>query len=260
MRTTILLLVIVTFTAVACGSGDTGPDDAGSGGISVAGDWALESGTFEGEPFPLVEGHRITMNLADGTIGGRAACNGYGGEYTLDGSVLTVTEWSITEMGCEPEIMASQDAFTDVLGAPMTVSRDAEVLIVSTDRAELRFTRVLPLPTASFVGTEWELDGLVDDDAVSSVMGDPAILHFSDDGTFTAATGCRRVSGTWAADGDTISPLSMSAEGECPSELERQDSWVISVFEGPFTIAIEGQRLTITAPGDEGLTFRATDG
>ena len=50
---------------------------------------------------------------------------------------------------------------------------------------------------------------------------------------------------------------SWGAEGECPTEVVSQDSQVITVLEGPFTVTIDGGRLTMTAPGGEGLSYTA---
>ena len=45
----------------------------------------------------------------------------------------------------------------------------------------------------------------------------------------------------------------MTAEGECPAELEAQDSHVVSVLGDGFSAVVDGQLLTLSSSGDLGL-------
>jgi hypothetical protein len=45
-------------------------------------------------------------------------------------------------------------------------------------------------------------------------------------------------------------------EGECPPELTDQDSHVVSVLE-QFTVQVDGNRLTLGASGNLGLSYTA---
>ena len=44
--------------------------------------------------------------------------------------------------------------------------------------------------------------------------------------------------------------------GECPAELAEQDGLIVNVLGDGFTTAIEGDRLTLTSRGEEGLVYR----
>ena len=48
-----------------------------------------------------------------------------------------------------------------------------------------------------------------------------------------------------------------AAQGECPQDLQFQDNLVVTVLGDGFRISIEGNTLTLTIAGDEGLIYRA---
>jgi heat shock protein HslJ len=57
--------------------------------------------------------------------------------------------------------------------------------------------------------------------------------------------------------GDVVQFTSFAAAGECHPDLAWQDGQVVTVLGDGFTVAIEGDRLTVTSTGGEGLTYRA---
>jgi len=193
------------------------------------------------------------MNLADGKIGGTAACNGYGGNYTINGLTMTIGELAATEMGCAPEVMESEQAFMTALQRPLTLDRQADTLSVTGQGVDLGFIAVAPVPTAELVGAVWQLETLIDGEIVIQARGEATLL-LSLDGTFTGSTGCRGLSGTYVITGDELQFPEMTAEGECPTELADQDSFVISVLEGS-RVEIEGERLSLLSTGGEGLQY-----
>ena len=48
----------------------------------------------------------------------------------------------------------------------------------------------------------------------------------------------------------------LAAEGECPADLQAQDSHVISVLGDGFRASVEGQVLILTSSGGLGLVYR----
>lgn len=250
----IALLGTVTMLAAACGGArvDSSP-------TALDGAWELESGTLDGVPIPLVDGSRVTLNASGSGISGTAACNQYGGLLATEAWELTLHELSITEMACEPNVMESEAAYVSAIQRVNLAAREGDHLILTGPEAELRFVQVPPVPDEALVGTTWVLDGLVSGDAVASVRGAAVGLVFRADGTFTAGTGCRTLSGTYVVIGDEVQTPEMTAEGECPADLADQDGHVVAVLEG-FAVAVDGGRLTLTARGNEGLVYRAEDG
>lgn len=223
----------------------------------LVGEWELVSGNIGDDVIPLVEGSRITFISDGSTFGGTAACNRYGGTVTVEAWELSMDEIFITEMACEPDVMASEQAYVTALQSANGASRDGDVLLLSSDDTELWFIAQTPVDTEVLVGPIWTLDSLIEGASVSTTLGEDLTLHFADDGTLEAMTGCRILTGTYVVTGDQVDTPELSAKGECTAALEAQDGHVVAVFEGGFTTAIEGDRLTLTASGGQGLMYRA---
>lgn len=243
---------LLALLIAACGADEgEGADD-----IGVIGEWEMVEGTIDGDPFPLVDGWRITMNVgADGRIGGTAACNGYGGTYVADGEDLIISDVSMTMMACEPPVQDAESAFVAAIGQPLTYQRAGDRLTLTGGQAEMVFTAVEPVPTAELIGTEWTLDTLIQGESASSVLGDPATLLLTEDGRVVGSTGCRELAGEYIINADTVRFTSFQAFGECTDELRSQDNLVVTVLGDGFTVAVEANRLTIEASGGEGLSY-----
>lgn len=228
---------------------------------SIEDSWQLDSGTYQGEPVPIVGSHPITMTLEAGRIGGTAACNSYGGAYRVSGREFSIVEGlAVTEMACSPmEVMESERTFLDALAAVDEIELTNAGLVLRGTEVELTFSLLEPVPTAELTGTVWVLDALIRGDAVSSphAGAETATLELFDDGTFTGHTGCRAISGSYQVTGAEVHFTDWEASGECSSDLRDQDSQVISALEGGFRVEIEEDRMTTWVAGDEGLVYRA---
>ena len=243
-------------TAVIIAACGTGASDGPPSAPGVVGQWELVDGTVDGDPFPIVDGFRITLNVeAGGTLGGTAACNGYGAAYVADGEDLLVQEISSTAMACQPAVMESEQAFMAFLGRPIGYERVDDRLVLRSDGYELTFEAVAPVPTEELIGTEWLLTSLVDGDRVTSVAGAPATLLLTDGGAIVGSTGCRALQGQYVVNADQVLFTTFSAIGECPQTLADQDGFVVTVLGDGFRAAIEGSRLTVTSSGNEGLVY-----
>ncbi len=245
-----LVLAALVLIAGACTSrGITLPE--------VIGDWELKAGTVAQNPFPLVPGHRITMNLADdGTIGGVSACNSYGGTYVADSEDLIIgDELASTAMACEPAVMESEAAFMAVLREPLTYTVSDDELTIAHSTGELAFARVQPVATADLLDTRWRLETLIRGDTAASVRGE-ATLFLGTDGSVVGSTGCRTFSGAHVIDADRVLFTTLSMAGDCPEELAGQDGLIVGVLGDGFTTVIEGDLLTLTSRGEEGLVYR----
>jgi heat shock protein HslJ len=162
----------------------------------------------------------------------------------------------MTEMACAERVMAAETAFLEALPRVVDAARDGDRLMLTGPDVEFVFDRLAPVPLAQLVGTDWVLDSMVARDVVSSVAGDPATLRLDAGGAFSGSTGCRTFSGRWVTANGGISPTDLGMEGECPPELADQDGHVVGVLEG-FRAAVDGQTLTLTGDGGEGLVYRA---
>ncbi len=254
MRVTASLVLAGVLALSGCG--DIGAIDT----RDPSGDWQLVTGTVDGAEVP--EADAITLEFAEGRVGGRAACNSYFGEVQVGGTVWSGGGYGQTEMGCEGPLMDAERIYLTALARISSFEVTDDALTLVGDGVRLDFTRQAEIPAADVVGTRWLLDtvftGVGGAGAASSVSGDDAVLVFSDDGTFTAATGCRELRGTYAFVGAEIQVRDLSADGDCPPDLQRQDSEVIATLEGAMTVAVVEDRLTLTAiGGSPGLGFRA---
>lgn len=252
---TCLMATLVALSATACLGSDLAD--------SIEGSWELRSGALDSEPVTLVASHPVTMTLEDGQIGGTAACNSYGGQYTISSSEFNIEGGlAVTEMACfPPEVMDSEQQYLKALASVDHVELTNDGLVLRGPDTELSFELLEPVPTSDLIGTLWVLDGLTQGDTVTSPMAsaDPATLELFDDGTFVGSTGCRDISGSYEVIGAEVQFTDWGAEGECGSELQAQDSRVISGLEGGFRVEIDGNRLTTRVSGDEGLIYRAEE-
>jgi len=225
---------------------------------SMEGAWQLASGTLDGEPIPLVDGHPITLTIEGDTVGGVASCNSYGGSYTLSDGAISISALFQTEMACFPEeTMSAESAYLEALSQVTSVMSSDDSLTLTGEGVELVFAELPPVPSADLTNTVWLLDGLVDGDAVSSVAGERATLEMYTDGSMIGSTGCRTLTGAYTISGAEVILTEFEAQGECTDlELQGQDDQVRAVLGDGFTVVIKSQTLTVTAQGGLGLTYR----
>ena len=251
---TMFLALLLLFAA--CGDTTGGSNEGATPGLDGA--WVLVAGTIDGVTLVLNDQYRVTMTIDGSEINGRAACNGYGGSVSIENGTFLLDEVFLTAMGCEPEVMETESMFMQGLSNITNATRSGDTALLTGDGVDYKFEIVPPVPTADLIATTWVLDAIIRGDTASSTIStaDPATLSFDPDGTFTGSTGCREISGRYVVTGDTVQFTSFGATGECGSDLVSQDGQVISVLESGFTVEINGNRLTVVAPGGEALSYR----
>lgn len=245
------LLSVITFALVACLGSDFSD--------SVQGSWLMASGTVDGEVIPLLDDHPITMAFDGGRVTGTAACNSYSGTYRLSGSEISVSDVAMTEMACSPDdVMLAESMYREAITRVDMAALD-DGLTLSGEGVELVFTTVEPVSDADLTNTVWVLDGLVQGDSVSTpVLDSRATIEFFTDGSVLGDTGCRPFSGRYTIAGDEVDITEMASDGhECAADLAGQDSHFLTTLGDGFKIGIEGDLLTISGQGDNGLVFRA---
>jgi heat shock protein HslJ len=256
MRRLALGVVVLGLVVGACA--EPAPPGTPSTSDPTDSAWELESGDLDGSAIPILASHPITLSFTEDAAGGTAACNGYGGSYAISGDELTISEISSTEMACLPEeTMESERMYLEALSRVVTFTMGDESLHLAGEEVDLVFVELQPVPTSELTGTVWVLDGLNEGAAVSTVIGDRATLELFSDGSLLGSTGCRSLNGTYIISGAEVTLTQFAAEGECPDQLQPQDSQVITVLESGFRAAIDGQTLTLTIAGDEGLIYKA---
>lgn len=255
MRTGPVLAVLLLTVSACAEPGSPGAEPADVTSAS----WELQAGSIDGEQVPMVDGYPITLAFAEDSLGGTAACNGYSGRYLMgrEGS-FTVEGLGQTEMACTPEeTMVAERRYLDALARITWWTVEDGSLVLAGEGAELSYVELPPVPTADLIGTVWVLESLLQDDTAASVGGERATLELLSDGSLIGSTGCRTLTGSYMVRGAEVRVQELAAGGECPRELADQDSRVLSVIGDRFRVQIEGDAMTLTSAGDEGLVYRA---
>ncbi|MEM8706834.1 MAG: META domain-containing protein [Actinomycetota bacterium] len=245
------------------GSSSDGPNAETLEGTS----WVLASGVGPGGPVPLIDTFPVTMSFgrrADGasTISGRAACNGYEGDYRLDAETGTfaINEYGKESAGCGAAIEASETAFLAALGSVNRLElRDERLILSGPDGVELRFLRQPPVPIDDIVGRTWLLVSLMSGEVTTEALGEPATLRLEPDGAVVGGTGCRSLNGEWVVAGASIQFPIWRVDGACSPELVDQNGHVVNVLGDGFAAVVEGDTLRLSSAGDEGLVYRLLD-
>jgi heat shock protein HslJ len=276
LLTPLVLLLTFCLVAAACGDDDDdttagvdgSADDGGDGGedgedgggdvTGIDGVWVLVTGTVDGTDLVLLDSHPVTLVVEGTEVSGVAACNTYGGPFTVSGGTASFGPLAQTEMACFPEeTMTLEAAYLGALSRGDAIGVDGDQLVVTGDGVELRFDAQAPVEDAALEGTAWTLDTIIDGDSASTPVGSGNIT-FAADGTVSGSTGCNTFNGSYeAADGTlTIGPLATTRKG-CPADLGAQETHVLAVLGATPTYTIEGLLLTIMAADGSGLAFRA---
>ena len=248
---TAVLVPAVLLLAGCAGGAGTSPE--------VAGEWELVQFTQDGAVVPAPVGGRATLTVADGELSGTSFCNSYSGSYRLDGDAMSVSGLGGTEIGCAPELMDAESAYLAALGAVEQAATADGYLLLSSDDAELRFRPVPEVPASDLAGTRWILETLLDGEVASSTAGLPAVLELADDGTLTASTGCRELTGRWSLEGDVVRVTDVTpADATCDRDVAAQDEQVTAVLSDDFQVAVTEDSLAVTGAGGLGLVYRAS--
>jgi heat shock protein HslJ len=258
MRPLAAALLAIATLLVGCGQDPGTGSDEGSAGPT--GDWVLASGFGPGgRNVPMIEGSPITMTITGDRIGGTAACNGYGGSVAISGVRLQIGDLARTEMGCEPDVAASEDSFLGALGMVTGFERTGDALTLGGPDVRLHFALVPPVADAPLVGTTWVLDTIVIGEGAGSVQGE-ATLVLAADGTLTGMTGCRALTARYEMAGDELQVTDMRTQGDCTAGVEAQDEHVLGVLGDRFTAVVDEDSLTLSSSDDRGLIYRAAPG
>jgi heat shock protein HslJ len=246
------LLLAVLALAAGCGQKGAGTSPADD----VIGEWELVDGTASGVTLPHPAGSSATLEFDGEQAGGTSFCNHYSTGYRIDGDAIEFDGIGGTEMGCSPELMEAEYAYTSALAAVQTFVLEGVDLLLRGTGVELRFRPVPPVPTSALVGTEWTLDTLLDGDTASSVVGSSR-LWLDPDGSAAATTACHSFVGTWTTQEDRVLLSDMAPqELDCPEDFRRQDVHEVGVLENGFSVTIQGDRLTAVDTDGRGLIYR----
>lgn len=214
----------------------------------------------ETEGYELVADTELTLTFDGDQLSVNAGCNTLGSVYTLADGVL---KWTgvprATMMACSDDLTAQDTWITDLLtkGVEVEASDGGATLTLTSGDVVITLEGVASSP---ITGTTWTLDGLIANDAVSSLPAgvDAPTLTIAEDATAAVFAGCNRGSTTVdVADATlTFSPIALTKMA-CPGAAGQVESQVTTVLDGEVDYTIDGDILTITN-GTDGLVYKAS--
>lgn len=235
--------------AGACSDESSGPDLDGRR-------FVLESA----EGFELVDDTSVHLSFADGELSFSAGCNGYSGDYEIDGDHLIVGELGGTEKGCEPALHAQDQRLAEFFGADPSFELEADTLTLMNEDVTLTFLdREVAIPDRPLVGTTWTVDTFIEGDAASSLPSPRSpTIAFEADGSLELTAPCNNGTGHYAVNADRITLTEVeSTLAFCPGAAGEVDNRFYAVMrDGTLSFTIDGQRLTLLR-GELGLSARA---
>jgi heat shock protein HslJ len=128
-----LVFALVLLVVIAACARQPQPDQ--SIPAEISGEWELVRGSIGGAAIPTPEGARVTLQIKDTELKGRAFCNIYHAQYRLTRGRLILDGLVSSEMGCESALMAAERTYLEV---PRT---DSDELVLVGEGVELQFTR-----------------------------------------------------------------------------------------------------------------------
>ncbi len=260
------LSLAAVVVVAACSSGSAAsPDPSASPAPASPAPVARTAGDLAGNTYlvtgaqghDLVKDSEIALRFEDGRLGISAGCNQMSGGYAITEGTLEVGAMVTTEMACAEPLMA-QDQWISAFVNGAAVTLEGDTLTLARDGVTLTATdKEVAKPDLPVEGTVWMVEGLVSNQAVSSMpSGVEASLVFAD-GKVAVDAGCNTGSGA-AAIGDTtitfgpIATTKMFCEGAA-GEVEQQ---VLGVLSGEVAYTVDADALQLRGAGG-GLDLRA---
>ena len=248
----LLAPAVLALMFVSCAGEETVTDGDPFG----TGTWVLVSGSVDGAQLVLVDDAPVTFLVDNGEVGGRSACNSYGGPISATDGVVTIGPGLVmTEMACLADgVMDLEAAYLAALERVTAVGRDGDALVLSGEGIHIRFSPQPEEEPASLTGTAWVLDTLVIGDSASTPAAE-ANLTITETGEFTGSTGCNSMFGNY--DGATGSWSIGTTKMSCKSEVMTQETLMLEILGANPTLTIDGALLTITDLEGRALVYRA---
>lgn len=209
---------------------------------------------------PALADVNVTLEFADGRLGGSDGCNSFGGGYQVEDGQLKVDPNMVsTLMACADEIMQQASAFSAVLlQSPAFQVEAGQLTLLGGDGAALA---VFAAQSQELAGTSWIVTGINDGKqaVVSPLLDTELTAAFGADGQVSGSAGCNRYFASFSVEGQTIKIGAPGATrmfcGE-PAGLMEQESQFLKALESAATYRISGGTLTLfTADGSTAVTL-----
>ncbi len=214
----------------------------------IAGSWSLTS----------IDGDRVPAGITatavfgpDHALSGKGGCNDFRGQYTTDGTSLSISDLLASLMFC-PDASEFESRYLSALGQASGWSVDGGSLTI-TGAAELVYQGGDASGT-SFAGQDWLLV------AQDGVEVDPTLgisAAFFEDGTVSGFGGCNQYHSTWSADGATVAIGDIgSTHMFCEPPANAAEAAFLAAMPTASTFELSGTDLTITTTSGGSLDFQ----
>ncbi len=213
-------------------------------------EWVLVEYGPEGDLVAPLPQKDLTIAFVDGAINGSAGCNGYGGEYLVDGNSIEFGPIAGTMMWCE-DLSEQESAYLAILGEVETflLAEDASELVLEGPAGLLRYGRPEPIADLPLEGNVWVLDTIISGETAQSVLaGSTVSLEFEGE-RLGGSTGCNSYGTQYVLDGDAITVGMMEVTLQyCSDDLMAQEADYLTALNAAEALALEGGRLSIVHP------------
>lgn len=243
-------------TSEPANGGDTGPF-----GLRT---FVATEVTENGQPRPLVEDTQLTVDFGpDDQVGIQAGCNSMSGVAEVTDDLVKAADLMTTDMGCDPPRHAQDEWIAGLFAQGLAYTLDGDQLTLTADATVITMVdRKTVNPDRPLEDTEWQLDGIVEGDGVSSVpQGAVATVVFSGGEVVVTNEGCNGARGSVEITETeiTIDGLMMTRMG-CPPAPTTVEQAITQTLDGTVTYRIDSDRLDVSNANGTGLTFVAVDG
>lgn len=197
------ILLVFAFVLAACRGSEVVVGDPSSPSDNPGDPTALDGHRFwstsvseNGEERPLVEGTRIYLQVAGDNLAASGGCNTISGRYRLnDNQQLAFPDGLFaTEIGCDPELHAQDDFVEATLHAQPQVSRNGDVLVLTTDTVTIEFIdQSVADPDRPVTTTRWIVNGFIDGEFAMTMTVDPESqgwIELNEDSQLRGFDGC----------------------------------------------------------------------
>lgn len=199
----------------------------------------------DGTPRPLAPGSTMTVGFADGRLSASAGCNTMSGPFAIEGTTLVAGALAMTEMACDPALMAQDQWLSRLLSSKPTVSIEGVSLTLAGGGATaLLVDRAVAQAAPPIKGTTWLLTTVITGQTASTPPADVRSTLLIDGDRLTIQGGCNRGGATVTIAGDVLQagPLMMTKMA-CEPAGQALDQTLIDVLGASPTIRVEGQNL-----------------
>lgn len=230
------LLLILSVILSAC-TGSANPPTPASN------PWVLTE--INGQP--VLPGSLPTLRFESDRAGGNGSCNGFGGEYTLNGDQLTFGPLVSTLMACmEPGVMEQESAYLAALQATTRYQiKDGRLQLLDASGA---IVLVFDPQDMNLQGKTWQLSFYNDGSALVSVLENTQPTLVFDGETVRGSGGCNQFSGSFKLEGQSLSLGGLAAtEMACPEPegLMQQEAAYLAVLAQITGYRMEGAGLSL---------------